>query len=146
MKRCLAAHLLAIALAGGAVADTGGTDSTVLARMEAMKSMAAEVKALTAIARGDAAFDAGEVAARMETIAARAGEVPALFETPGQDPQSGALPAIWVSYPEFTRRAAALVEAARAGAGAADEFELETALAAVGQTCRSCHGTFKAEP
>jgi cytochrome c556 len=36
-----------------------------------------------------------------------------------------------------------MVEAARAGAAAADAFALDEALGALGQTCKSCHGSFK---
>lgn len=150
MHRFLPALSLAFAalaaLATAAFADDAATNPAVLARMEAMKSIAAEVKALTGMARGEVEFDAGEVAARMEAIAARGGEIPALFEAPETDPTSEALPAIWASYPEFTLRASALVEAAKAGAGAADEFELEEAIGALGQACKACHGSFRLQP
>ncbi len=133
-------------LAGAALAHSGVTNPAVMARMEAMSTIAAEVKALTSMARGEVAFDAEAVAARMGVIAAKSGEVPALFEAPEMDPKSEASPAIWTSFPEFTQRSAAMVTAAEAGAGAADEFELEEALGALAQTCRSCHGTYKVEP
>ncbi len=133
------------AFGGGALAHSGVTNPAVMARMDAMSAIAADVKALTQMARGEVAFDADAVAARMQTIAATGAEVPALFEDPETDPKSEASPAIWVSYPEFTQRAVAMIEAARAGAGAADEFELQEALGALGQTCKSCHGSFKIE-
>jgi len=144
MNRFLPA-LAFTALAGAAVAHSGVTNPAVMARMEAMSAIAAEVKALTQMARGEVAFDAAEVATRMQAIAATGADVPALFEEPETDPKSEASPAIWVSYPEFTMRAVAMIDAARAGADAADEFALEEALSALGQTCKSCHGSFKIE-
>ncbi len=142
MKRLGSAFALT-ALAGAALAHGGVTNPAVMARMEAMSTIAAEVKALTLMARGEVDFDAGEVAARMKAIAATGTEVPVLFEAPETDPKSEASPAIWASYPEFAMRAAAMVEAARAGAAAADAFALDEALGALGQTCKSCHGSFK---
>ena len=149
MKRFVPALTLtafaSAALAGAALGHGGVSNPMVMARMDAMSAIAAEVKALTQMARGEVAFDADAVAARMQAIAATGAEVPALFEAPESDPKSEASPAIWVSYPEFLTRATAMIEAAKAGAGAADVFELEEALAALGQTCKSCHGSFKIE-
>jgi len=150
MKRLMPALALtafaSAGLAGAALAHSGVTNPAVMARMEAMSAIAAEVKTLTKMARGEVAFDAAEVTRAMEAIAATGAQVPALFEAPETDPKSEASPTIWVSYPEFTTRAVEMIEAARAGAGAADELELEEALGALGQTCRSCHGSFKIQP
>lgn len=110
-----------------------------------MSAIAAEVKALTKMARGEVAFDAAEVARRMETIAATGAQVPVLFEAAESDPKSEASPVIWASYPEFAQRAAAMIEAARTGAGAQDLSALQEALGALGQTCKSCHGIFRIE-
>lgn len=129
--------------AGAAAAHTGVTNPAVLVRMEAMSAIAAEVKALTGMARGEVAFDAAEVTRAMAAIAATGEQVPALFEVPESDPYSEALPTIWTSYPEFTGRASAMIAAARAGAGAADETALYQALGALAETCRSCHASFK---
>ncbi|HHC30201.1 MAG TPA: cytochrome c [Rhodobacterales bacterium] len=140
-------HLAILALsitASAALAHSDVKNPVVLARMEAMKDIAANMKALTGMARGDVAFDAEIVAARMDEIAARAAEVPQLFEAPETDPASEAAPTIWTSYPEFTQRAADLQAAAVAGATAGDEFDLGDALTNVAQTCKSCHTSFKA--
>ena len=40
-------------------------------------------------------------------------------------------------------RAGKMIEAANAGAGAADESALQEALGALGETCKSCHSSFK---
>lgn len=130
-------------IATTALAHSGVTNPAVMARMEAMSSIGAEIKALTSMARGAADFDAAEVTTRMQTIAALGAQVPALFEAPESDPKSEASPTIWVSYPEFTQRAAAMIDAAAAGAGAEDVPALEDALGALGETCKSCHGSFK---
>ena len=130
-------------LAGAALGHGGVSNPMVMARMEAMSAIAAEVKTLTKMARGEVAFDAAEVTRAMEAIATTGAQVPALFEAPETDPKSEASPTIWVSYPEFTQRAAAMIEAAEAGVGAGDEFALDAALGTLGQTCKSCHGSFK---
>ena len=142
MTRFLPALAL-IASTGAALAHSGVTNPAVLERMEAMSTIAAEVKALTGMARGEVGFDAAEVARRMETIAATGAQVPVLFEAPETDPKSEAAPTIWTSYPEFTRRAVAMTDAAEAGAGATDPAALQAALDALAETCRSCHASFK---
>jgi cytochrome c556 len=144
MKRFFPALALT-ALATAAMAHGGVTNPMVMARMDAMSTIAAEVKALTQMARGEVGFDAAEVTRRMEAIAATGAQVPLLFEAAETDPKSEASPTIWTSYPEFTQRATAMIEAAEAGAGATDEFALDEALGALGQTCKSCHGSFKIE-
>lgn len=129
--------------ASAAVAHSDVTNPAVKARMEAMKSIAANMKALTRMSRGEVDFDADAVTTRMDEIAATAGKVPALFEAPETDPESAAKPEIWTSYPEFTQRAADLQTAASAGATAADEFDLDEALGTLAQACKSCHTSFK---
>lgn len=145
MKRFVPALALT-ALAGAALAHGGVTNPMVMARMDAMSAIASEVKALSGMARGEVAFDAAEVTRRMEAIAATGAEVPVLFQAPESDPKSEASPAIWTSYPEFTQRASAMIDAAKAGAGAGDVSALQEAMANLGQTCKSCHGSFKIEP
>ena len=142
MTRSLPAFAL-LAFTGSALAHGGVTNPAVLERMEAMSTIAAEVKALSGMARGEVGFDAAEVARRMQAIAATGAMVPVLFEAPETDPKSEAVPTIWTSYPEFTRRAVAMVAAAEAGAGATDPVALQAALDALAETCRSCHASFK---
>ncbi|MCB1338492.1 MAG: cytochrome c [Maritimibacter sp.] len=141
MKYFAATAFAAAATAG--LAHSGVINPAVLDRMDAMSTIADEMKALAGMARGEVAFDAETVAQRMETIAAVAGEVPVLFEAAEMDPASEAAPTIWTSYPEFTRRAVETVEAADAGAGAETPTELKDALGALAQTCRACHESFK---
>lgn len=129
--------------ASAAIAHSEVTNPAVKARMEAMKSIAANMKALTQMARGEVAFDAAAVEARMTEIAATAGEVPILFEAPETDPASEAKATIWTSFPDFSARAADLQSAASAGTSAADEFDLEESLGTLAQTCKSCHSSFK---
>ena len=84
-------------LASAALGHGGVSNPMVMARMEAMSAIAAEVKALTKMARGEVAFDAAEVTRRMEAIAATGSQVPLLFEAPETDPRSEASATIWVS-------------------------------------------------
>jgi cytochrome c556 len=70
----------------------------------------------------------------------------------GSGPESGvktaALPAIWQRIPEFKTDAANFAAAAhtlRAAAASGDVNRVRAATAALGQTCRSCHETFRAK-
>lgn len=131
------------AVATAAIAHTGVTNPAVMARMEAMSSIADEVKALSGMARGSVEFDAGEVATRMDAIAAVGTEVKVLFEAPEDDPNTEAAPSIWENYAAFTAHADDMVAAAEAGAGAGDPAALQQALSELGETCKSCHGDFR---
>ena len=82
--------------AGAALAHGGVTNPVVMARMDAMSTIAAEVKALTLMARGEVAISTpARSPRRMKAIAATGTEVPVLFEAPESDPKSEASPAIW---------------------------------------------------
>lgn len=70
----------------------------------------------------------------------------------GSGPEAGvktaALPVIWQRIPEFRADAAAFASAAhtlRAAAATGDAGRVRAATAALGQTCRTCHETFRAK-
>lgn len=70
----------------------------------------------------------------------------------GSGPEAGvktaALPVIWQRIPEFKADAANFANAAhnlRAAAASGDVNRVRAATAALGQTCRTCHETFRAK-
>jgi len=84
-------------------------------------------------------------------IDALAPRVPLWFPK-GTGPEAGvktaALPVIWQRIPEFKADAANFANAAhnlRAAAAAGDVNRVRAATAALGQTCRACHETFRAK-
>lgn len=137
----LAAALAMIAAA--ALAHEGVKDPQVKARMDAMEEIAAATKVLGQMARGATAFDAEEAHGAAASIAARAAEVPALFEAQADDPTSEALPAIWQNFGDFTAKAGAMEQAARAATAISSPADLGPALSALGTTCKDCHGPYR---
>lgn len=128
-----------------ALAHENETNPVILARMEAMKTIGAQTKALGEMAKGATPFDAAAAQAAAAKMAAEAEKVPALFEAEETSATSEALPAIWQNFPDFTHKAEALTRAATDATGIAAESDLGPALAAIGQACKSCHSDYRVE-
>lgn len=139
--------LIAAALVLGTAATAAlaaAKDPDVLARKEAMGLIGSDVKKLTAMAKGDTAFDAAQAQAWFTEIAAKAGDVPTLFEPQSNtDPESDAKDAIWENWDDFVSKANALKMAAETGATVDSAEALGAAMGALGGTCQSCHSTYK---
>lgn len=109
-----------------------------------MKEMAAQMKTLGAMSKGQSAFDASAANAALAAISTQAARIPALFEIKADDPQSEALPRIWTDHDTFTNRARRLNEAAETLTGTVQQkSDLGRAIKQLGRACRSCHETFK---
>ncbi|PTX57817.1 cytochrome c556 [Litoreibacter ponti] len=140
MKRLIL--IPALVLASAAFAHQGVKDSQVLARMELMKEVAADMKVLGQMAKGQTAFDASKARTSAANLSAHATETIRLFEANATDPKSEALPAIWENFPEFTAQAqdmGAAADALKLGSDA----EFRESFTALAQTCGSCHKTFR---
>ncbi|MFV0244073.1 MAG: c-type cytochrome [Qingshengfaniella sp.] len=120
------------------------TNPTVQERIDAMKTMGLATRSLSQMARGQAPFDADAVAAAKETLVRISTELPDLFRAEETDPESGALPAIWLDYGDFEARAAGMLEAASALDPSA-EAGLGQGVAQIGQACSACHQAYKAD-
>lgn len=119
-------------------------DPDVLARKEAMGLIGADVKKLTAMVKGETAFDAAQAQAWFSEIAAKAGEVPTLFEPKSNtDPESKAKDAIWDNWDDFVTKASGLKMAANAGAGIDSPEALGAAMGGLGEACKACHSVYK---
>lgn len=142
----IAATLAAALFCGAALAHSGAT-GVVAERMEAMKDIAAEMKRIGAMVRGEKDYDAEKAASAAETIAEHAGNMPALFPEGTHDDPSEALPVIWSEWEDFTRSAEQLEASAEALSGAAIEassaVEIRPDFAAVGKACSACHQDYR---
>jgi cytochrome c556 len=130
-----------MSVAGIAIAAEA-TNPPVKARQEAMDAIAANMKILGDMAKGETAFDAGAAAAAAAAIAAGADAAPALFEPQETDPKSTAKPDIWTNWEDFTAKAKALGDAARALDAATPE-SLGAGVGAIGGVCGACHKAYR---
>ena len=142
MKKALTAALAgAMVLATAALAHQGVQNVAVMARMDGMSAIGANMKTLGAMAKGQIAFDAGQA---NEAVAEEAARIPSLFEAQETDPKSEALPVIWSEFDRFIAIADDLEAAATAAAGALNGPEdLGPALKAIGGQCSACHKAYR---
>lgn len=125
-------------------AFAAASDPDVLARKEAMGLIGADVKKLTAMAKGEAAFDATQAQQWFAEISEQAARVPALFEPQSNtDPESDAKDAIWESWDDFVAKANDLKLAADAGASIDSPEALGAAMGGLGGACKACHSVYK---
>ena len=134
--------VLAVLVAGTALAHAGVKDPDVAARMHAMKAIGEDAKVLGSMVKSEALFDSTAASAALSRIAARAGEVPALFEKQSDDPASEARPLIWQRFGDFAAEAKAL-EMAAVSAKVDTREELRVSMASLAKACGSCHETFR---
>ncbi|RAP40816.1 hypothetical protein BYZ73_13470 [Rhodovulum viride] len=135
--------IFALAAAAATLAHAAdATDPTVKARQEAMETIGKSMKTIADMAKGDAAFDSGAATAAAATIAETAAKVPGLFETPADDPESEAKPAIWTDFADFTEKSEAL-KAAASEADMASLDALRGSVGDIGKTCKSCHDDYR---
>ncbi len=132
-------------LAGAAAfAHSGVQNQTVMARMEAMKSIGGAMKVLGSMAKGQADFDAGAAQTAAAAIARHSAETPALFEARETDPKSEAKPAIWADFADFTAKADALESAAlEISETLTTPDELVPSVQRLGQACKACHSLYR---
>lgn len=131
-------------IASVATAHRGVEDPEVMARMNLMEEVAAAFAPLSAMAKGERAFDA-EVAARAaRTLSTGAAMTPALFRSPADDPKSEAKRVIWDDFPDFEAKSAAMGAAADAFAPTT-LAELRADLPTLGATCLACHQNYRAK-
>ncbi|MFD3191217.1 c-type cytochrome [Sedimentitalea sp. HM32M-2] len=133
-----------LAAATAALAHQGVKNPAVMQRMDAMRIIADNTKALGAMAKGERAFEAAVARQAAAAIASGADRMPALFRAPEDDPKSEARPAIWQQFDDFTDRAQQLsIAADRAARGIASPADLGPALVAIGGACKSCHTVYR---
>lgn len=142
MTRALTTFALILALTGAALAHSGTKDPTVKAWMANMKAIAEDTKLIGGMVKGQTAFDAAAANAALDRIAGSSAEIPALFRVRASDPTSEARAAIWSDWDAFEAEADALTRKA-SGFEVKTPDDLIPALADIGATCTSCHGSYR---
>ncbi len=139
----LAAVLL---LAAGSATDAHqAAQGVVRERMEEMKAMARSMKAIGAMTRGAAPFDAAAATAAA-ALARRAGGIVALFPEGSLGGVSEAGRAIWRDPDGFRAEADALIAAAHAletSLRAGDRPGADRAFRTVARSCSACHRDYR---
>ncbi len=144
------------AFAGAAIAQSTAATAAdnaaqaIAERQALLKSMGDSMRPLGAIARGQADADKAVMTRHANNVAAKARGLAAAFamDTRSSGIASDALPAIWTSRADFNSKAAALVASSRqlqTAANSGDVGSFRTALGAVGQSCKDCHDTYRAD-
>ena len=115
-------------------------------RQEAMKAVGGAMKALAAMAKGEAAFDAAAVKTNAGTIAAKFEAAKTLFPD-GSDKgekETWAKAEIWQDKDTFLQLLDDGIAEANAVAGAGDVDALRPALGGLGtKGCKACHEKFR---
>ncbi|HHC30202.1 MAG TPA: cytochrome c [Rhodobacterales bacterium] len=140
-KTILAATLL---LGAATAAFAAAQDPDVRARQEVMGLIGSNLKKIAPMAQGKADFDAAVAQAAFAKIAEKAAMVPGVFETRSNtDPEAEAKDALWDNWDDFVSKAAALQNAAEAGANVDSLEALQAAFGPLAGTCKSCHTAYK---
>lgn len=133
-----------IATSLGAYAHQGVTNPAVKERMDVMSSIGDAMKVLGSMAKGAKPFDAAAAQNAAASVAKLAGTTPDVFREPEDDKMSEALPAIWDTFDDFTKKAKAMETAANTAAeNITDLASLRSALGQIGQTCKACHSDYR---
>lgn len=164
MKRIAIAATLT-ALAGAAAYAHSGATGVVKERMDQMKAVAASMKTIGQMMKGETEYSAETVAEEARKIAAHGGEtLTKVFPEGSLDHPSESLPTIWENWDRFEALAADLTfyaEGLAAAAGnergamgmpdgserpTAEELAAlspEAAFASLGRSCSACHEDFR---
>jgi cytochrome c556 len=115
------------------------------ARKALMKGNDDGAKAVVAMMRGKAPFDAAKVDAAFAQWAETAQKLPALFPVGSDKGDTRASPKIWQNKADFDEKAAAFGKAVADNRDKARQSleGLKAAVSAVGQTCDDCHHDYR---
>ena len=144
MRPTTIAFAAALLTASAALAHQGVQNAAVKARMDGMSAIAANMKTLGQMAKGEKEFDTVQARSAAAAIARHAAAAPGLFEPEETDPKTEALPAIWTNFADFTAKAADL-EAIATGLSTSinDAADLGPAMRALGGSCKACHERYR---
>jgi cytochrome c556 len=138
----LAALLLTLAVAPLAVATES---DPIQARQDAMEGVGDAMKALSAIAKKQAPFDAAVVQKNAKTIAGHLESVQKLFPV-GSDKggiETWAKAEIWANRADFDAKLKSAHLAAIGLGEVGDEAAYMPALGKLGNACKACHESFR---
>lgn len=114
-------------------------------RQELMKGIGKAMKGLSAMAKGEADYNADEVKKWATSIQTSSAEVSKLFPEGSLQPASEALPTIWQDWAKFEKLSKQLGETSGAVAEAADggRGAMVPAFANLAKNCNACHTDFR---
>jgi cytochrome c556 len=115
-------------------------------RHMAMEEINDAMKALGAIAKKEAPFDAVVVKASATTIAENLKKAQSLFPAGSEGGESLAKPEIWTDAAGFEKTMKDAHAAAVALQSVSDEAAFRPALGALGGSCKACHDKFRLPP
>jgi len=137
----LAAVAAVVSIAGATATGT----TAIKERHEAMEDIGQAMKALAAIAKKEAPFDAGVVKASAETIANLLEKAADLFPDGSDkgDVETWAKAEIWTDRENFNKDLQSAHAAAVEMQSVTDEAAFGAALGAVGNGCKTCHDKYR---
>ncbi len=138
--------VVATSLALGGAAIIASAADPAHDRHEAMEGVGDSMKALGAIAKKEAPFDASVVKAKATTIADNLKKASKLFPADSGGGESLAKPEIWTDRETFDKTMNDAVAAAVALQSVTEEAAFRPALGALGGNCKACHDKFRLPP
>jgi len=137
----LAAVAAVVSIAGATATGT----TAIKERHEAMEDIGQAMKALAAIAKKEAPFDAGVVKASAETIANLLEKAADLFPDGSDkgDVETWAKAEIWTDRENFNKDLQSAHAAAVEMQSVTDEAAFGAALGALGNGCKTCHDKYR---
>ena len=140
-KHAVASLVVALSVGGAAVAVIAA--DAFHDRHMAMESVGDAMKALGAIAKKEAPFDAAVVKKNATTIADNLKKAAALFPAGSGGGESMAKPEVWTDAAGFDKAMKDAHAAAVALQAVSDEAAYRPALGALGATCKGCHDKYR---
>ncbi len=138
---------VSLLLAGGTALSHKGATGIIKIRMDEMKQLGEHMKGLAEMAKGDTPIDAAKISTAAAEMGRIANNIPELFPPNSLEHPSEATATIWSQWPDFKIEAASLsVLSSQLAADAetlATPEELQAKLGQLGETCKSCHETFR---
>ena len=122
-----------------------GATGVVKTRMEAMKEMGKDMKALSFMVKGRRPYDSTAARRAAARLARHATEVPKLFPKGSMHGPSEALPEIWTDWERFKKLASDLATYAGQleGSPAGTRDSARPVVEEIGSTCSACHKSFR---
>ena len=153
-----AALFLGVLVMVGQVMAHSGAMGIVKQRMDAMKTMGDQAKAVGDMLKGKSAFDLTAVEAAAQAFITHGEQIPALFPDTNESrtgSKTEALPAIWENWDDFTALSTQLTENSRVLATVTSELSTGTqstdeqsravraAFFKASKSCSGCHERFR---
>jgi cytochrome c556 len=133
--------LITATIAFGVTGVIAQTDA-ISERKALMKKNSQHTKAVSAMVKGDAPFDAGAVNAAFTQWSQTAAQLPKLFPDNSKTGDTRALPKIWDDRKGFDAQVAAFAKASSAKPGNIED--LKKAFPAINKACGDCHEGYRA--